>query len=268
MRSFTRPLIGLCLLSTLLFASCKNQGEQMQPLVRSTDDEIFLITSAAVDTGEPMELRFRVLKEGKVQNLEEQTRSLHIVLASADLEDIAHSFGLPQDDQRAYVLSHTFTRPGHYRIWAELDDDRKLNPHGKYADLIAFQDLIVTGDALDSVTPLLQQPSTTISGYTLSMEQTPIVAGQETTLRFTIRNSKGDLVTFPPAPVEPFLFGLMSTDLSFFDHGHMFADTDGASVIYAETFPHAGAYAILTQAYFFDNGEWHGLEAHFAISVK
>lgn len=222
---------------------------------------------AIMQTGMPVMLTFHITEEGELIDLGAAQRTLHLVTANEDYRDLTHTLGLMRMMDGAYASPPLiFTQPGRHRVWIEIDDERKENPHGTSVDLIAYEDIMVAGPAAQPEIPLETDREVSLDGFTLRLDDTAETAGRETVLRFTITDAAGAPVPMPPH--DPVLFALTNSDLSFFDHGHMSTDENGTAATYALRFPAAGNYALLAQTLVPSNGGWRMIEVHFLISVQ
>lgn len=200
------------------------------------------VTPAPPTAGTPAAVRFRVTRKNEPANLAAEGRALHLVLASKDFGDLVHTVAPAREGIGRYRLDHTFTRPGPYRVWIEVDNVEASERHDARADLIASADLAVGGESpLPTADLLVRTAETTVSGYRVRLLHQPLVAGQPAELRVDVRDSAGAPV--PLFQEEPFLFFLVGEGFSSFRHGHGTRLPDGApGLIHA--FPAPGAYAL------------------------
>ncbi len=261
------PLVaGLLLLAAIGYGMWRASSSAfMTTLVRNSDYDLRLEIRETIVTGSPATLTIRPYKNGKPVDMTKENRSLHAVLLSEDNQDMLHTVNFHYQADGSAELVQTFTRPGTYRVWIEVDDDSLEDPHGEHASLIAWQDFPVTGDTFAATVPPTPGAAVSGSGYTLTMSHDPLVAGAPLTLRFAVTDARGNLVDLPPH--DPILFGLASADRAFFIHGHMYTDRDGKGARYDVTLPVPGRYDLFTQTFWMEGMEFRLLEGHFALNI-
>lgn len=261
-----RTAIGLGLLMLLTSACTGERRVKLTDLVRNADDQVHLVSGGRLRTGEPSRLLFDVARDGRSVKLEQERKMFHVILVSADLRDLFHTPSAHRIADGRYEVVHSFTRPGRYRTWVEIDDTKAPSRHGERADLIASRDIVVEGPSLTPVVPLTHGASAIVDGYTVFMEPSTLRSGVPTQLHLAVQDAEGRKIPLPEH--DPVLYAMTSDDLSFFSHGHFNGDSDGHAVSPTIVFPTAGRYALLAQVRFIDRGTPHVLEVHTLLTVS
>lgn len=264
-------LTGLSIGITFLFSACGKSNVvllEMSPLVQHASYALSAEIPASITTGTAVPVRLHLTKNGQPWDTAQDYRMLHVILASADLEDMRHFVQPEQGATGTYTFSHRFTRPGRYRLWVEVDDVQADEHHGQDADLLATAEWTVAGDTLPSDLPSTEENAVTASGFTLMLLTPGFTSGITNDLRFAVVDREGKKIAL--APADAIVFAATDVHLRFFDHGHLLTAEDGFSGGIPLTPLHPGPFIILVQATFTSpaGDDVHTLEGHFLVHVR
>jgi hypothetical protein len=260
-------IIGLSLLTVVLLPACTQERQLlMTDSVRNSSFDMQINYEDPIQAGKQQWVQFFARKDGVPVDLYDEGRSVHVIFASEDLQDIFHTPFPERTGVGKYEVPHTFTRPGRYRAWVEVDDGNREHHlhHGQNADLVAFTDIAVEGDPRAPLIPVVSSPHVDAQGYTLSLDAMPLRPGEPTSLYFSVKNPQGTAVHVDPAAV---MFATTGEGFGFFDHGHAVDQKDGAARI-PVMFPTPGRYIMLIQSAVVDGETFYPIEVHFSIVVK
>lgn len=248
-----------------LFVRFSRPSEQSTTAtVENVPYDIRVATSPSVlSVGEVGTLTFRVFRDGRLTDVEDSSRLLHVMIVSANLRDSYHTFAPRRVQAGVYEVTHTFTTAGKYRIWTEVDNTAQVERHDQYAEQIAYTEITVTGTAAGEVT--IAQTEVAVDGYRARVVAPSLQAGKPTTLQIEVRTPVGELVEL--AEGEPFLYFMSGENFSFFRHGHGHSLPDGGAGL-TTTFPVPGGYLFWTQLHVLEGREVRELQASFIVPVS
>lgn len=262
--------VTLLLCLPLLLLGCATQEKPhstaMHNLVRNGDEQIHLSLQPVSQNGQTSVLIFSVTRGGAPLDMEKEGLMLHVILSSADYRDFLHTYTLETVSPGTYSVTHSFTRRGGYRVWAELDDPTGDGRHGEHALLIAYVDISAGGPEVPSAELNRSTTATSVEGVTASLAvPSPLVSGSTGALQLTAADAAGSL-TFPEG--EAALYVIVGPGQTLIWHGH--ADNhDGRSITLRHFFPAPGEYLLWTQLFPKDaDGKYHVTEASFAFAVE
>lgn len=235
----------------------------MSVLVRNSGYDITLTGSEDLRSGTTGRLTFLITKNGIPQDIEQDLRSLHVVLSSADREDLFHTMTVSRSGMGMYSVDHAFTRTGPYRVWMEISNAGGNMHHGDTADLIAYQDVTVAGTSVQQQT-LVRTQEVTAGSLIVSLAHEPLRSGESSALTYTLKDASGSLV---PLMHDGTMFALVGEDFSSFGHGHFASSPDGLSATLTKTFSSPGSYALWTEVYVVNDGQLQQVIVPFSLTV-
>lgn len=261
-----RTLLIGSLFTALLLASCAPKQPEMAVIVRNAPFSISLLSPTELTTG-PSDMHFQVRHEGTIEDADASGRYLHIIVSSLNREDILHTVMPEHVGTGEYKVPHVFTESGAYRLWIEVDDATKELHHGEFADLIAYADLTISGNASTMAkNPIITEPKVTVDGYSLALKSNTFKVGTGVSIDLSVQDPKGKSVVLPMA--ESNIFVLIGPDFQFFRHGHMNVSEDSLHAYLPNTFPMQGRYVLWTEIPVFIGEELQTLGGQFALEVK
>lgn len=260
-KSFVSRLLVLS--TCLLLVHCDSVSAGMKAMVQNQPFRASIEITDPV-AGKPSAVLIRTFADGKQDALDQQQRILHVVLASADYQDVAHVLGPEALESGLHRIEHTFTRAGRYRIWVEVDNAQNALHHDSHADLIAFQDVTIGGTSV-ATTSLVRGQTATVGSLTVTVVPQQLSAKTPLRLGITVKDSLG--ITLPLAQPEGALFALIGQETNFFRHGHLNTHPDGLTADIENIFPEAGEYLLWIHAFVFRGGAFEFLEVPFLLTV-
>lgn len=216
---------------------------------------------AVVNAGKTTPITMRVLKDGVLVAESTDSRMILGVFAGPDLQDL--DFWMtpyPMSFPGSIDFSHVFARPGTYRLWLEAAENTQSHHHAENATLIAYADVVVTGEPVEAT----KQPDMN-NGYTLELQKATPRRGRETQLTFTLRNPEGKSIPF--IEEEPFMYMFVSKDFGTYVLNHGEASKDLLTGHFHTTFPSAGTYYLLLYSAFYDAGAIRSVVQRFEVTV-
>lgn len=222
---------------------------------------------SSININDTVRLHFTARQNGQVHDIYGEQKVLHYVIASANYLDFYHTFSPEEVSPGKFYIDHTFTQPGHYRLWMELVDTTQATAlhHGGSADLLSSVDLTVQGEqATQGIVPV-RGASAVVGPYRVITDHATLVAGKPTTIRWHVEDRQGQIV--PVFPEEPAIYVMVGPDFSFFRHTHTPPATQGSYIQLTETFPGPGEYLWWTEIYAKNGETYDTIQVPFVITV-
>lgn len=260
---FYGVLLVILVISLVVFLWFGRAGQTSHVTVQNVSYEVRVTSEPKhLRVGEVATVQVQVLHRGSPIDLYGSGRLLHVVIASADIGDISHTLAPTEVGRGTYAVDHTFTRPGKYRIWTEIDNAAAPQRHDAHAEQIAYLEVTVDGETASLVSETVSE--VTKNGYRFRLEASPLVAGEVATLRVQALTPAGQLV--PLEPHEPFLYAMSGENFSFFRHGHGATLPDGSAGL-ENIFPVAGRYVFWVEFILEEAGVYRSIDVPFIITV-
>lgn len=252
---FQTPAAQAPLPATLLVANAPAYSIEVVP------------TQSSIRVGDSVRLHFTARQNGQVHDIYSEQKVVHYVLASANYLDFSHTFSPEEVSPGKFYIDHTFTQPGHYRLWMELVDTTKATAlhHGGTADLLSSVDLTVQGEqATQGIVPL-DSATAVVGPYRVITDRATLVAGKPATIRWHVEDQQGRIV--PVFPDEPAIYVMIGANFSFFRHTHTPPAFKGSSIELTETFPTPGEYLWWTEIYAKNGETYDTIQVPFVLTV-
>jgi hypothetical protein len=261
MRSFSL-LAGPVLLACL--AGCNPSATlPLQPLVHTKPISVFL-QEERHEAGRSGWLSFSIAENGRPLDAKAESRTVHTVIASEDGKEVFHTPFAESPKAGVFDVPYTFLHPGTFRVWVEVDDERKPSHHGKDADVIAYADVSVDGAAASNA-PVLPGGSFIQDGYLVRLEPAILTAGEFTAVRLHLQDMQGKDV--PLGDTSGALFAFIGPENSTFEHGHAHYEPLEKSLRLPLKPAVPGRHQLLAQLAFVDGGITHWLDVRLSVDV-
>jgi cytochrome c-type biogenesis protein len=177
------------------------------------------VSTQKTEVGKPVTLRFEaVTKPGDfpATNLEvEHEKLIHVIGVRDDLKEFFHIH--PQSlsgKQGAFAVTHTFTKPGKYKIWSEVKQ-------GGVNHSFASQDIIVSGPGDTEDKTVTFGRNVIVDKYQVRFNvEEPVKAARSTKISFEVHDAQGNEVPLDKYLAADMHLNVISEDLSEFIHTH------------------------------------------------
>ncbi len=266
-----RPIITLSAVGAVIaaisvgtFLSSEPAGHPSIATVQNVAYEVRVETEPKKpQVGDAATVRLWVLQNGQPIDLTDNGRLFHVIIVSADVGDISHTLAPTREAVGVYSVKHTFTRPGTYRIWSEVDDTAAPVRHDQHAEQIAYSEISVMGTAASPVPETMTEKI--VDSYRVKLTAPTITAGKVIALKVTVTDQAGRQKQLEPH--EPFLYAMSGENFSFFRHGHGMTFIDG-SVGLENIFPKAGRYVWWMELFVQEGDEYRSIEVPFILKAS
>lgn len=237
------------------------------PIVKNSD---YVVNIATAPTDPQVDVPAKILIETSRNNVRvpvyEEERMLHVILASENRNDFLHTVSVSEEEPGLYSVTHNFKEPGKYRIWVEVDNYGSAHRHGDDAELLAYADFEVTGNASSRFTEVAARDKKVLyNSYVLEMSKNEFIAGDESTLSWQVNKGGSPL---PLDDHEPAIYVIVGPNLEYFRHAHADPAADLSTVLVEDTFPVTGDYLLWTDTYVDAGDDVEVVPAKFWLTVK
>lgn len=119
-----------------------------------------------------------------------QTQKLHLLVVDASLEDYQHIHPVPDGDSGSWTFSFTPKRPGPYHVYAQFIPSLSLR------EMIGETQIAVAGQSAPAAPRGLARFKE--GAYVFNLNTTPLAAGTDATLTFSVQRADGGPVQLQP----------------------------------------------------------------------
>ena len=232
--SVTEP-VGLSNAEPVEHSGSMETGDGLPGLAAATAEFALAARSDTFPAGRAGAYEFQIIGEdGVITDFdEEHTKRMHLIVVRRDFTGFVHDHPTMADDG-TWSTELTLDEPGAYRVYADFVVDGDKHTLGT--------DLFVPGSFQPKPVPEPDGTADAGDGYDVAIAG-DVIAGEESTLRFTIRKDGRPITEIPEyLGAKGHLVALRDGDLAYL---HVHADEE--QLLFEADFPTPGQYRLFLQ---------------------
>lgn len=244
--------VGLSNAEPVEHSRAMDDGDGLPGLAAATTDFTLVPGTDTFRTGRSETYTFQIVGEnGVVTDFDvEHTKRMHLIVVRRDFTGFVHDHPVMTEDG-TWTTELDLGDPGTYRVYADFVVDSDKHTLGT--------DLFASGDFEPQAVPAPAGTADAGAGYEVDIAG-DVIAGEESTLRFTIRGDGRTLTDIPDyLGAKGHLVALRDGDLAYL---HVHADEE--ELLFEADFPTPGQYRLFLQ---FEHGG-HVRTAAFTVDAQ
>lgn len=231
--------VGLTNAEPVEHSGAMDDGDGLPGLAAATSDFTLVPGTDTFPTGRSETYTFQIVGEdGVVTDFDvEHTKRMHLIVVRRDFTGFVHDHPMMSEDG-TWTTDLDLSDPGTYRVYADFVVDGDKHTLGT--------DLFAPGPFEPRAVPAPASTADAGDGYEVDIVG-DVIAGEESTLRFTIRKDGRTVTDIPDyLGAKGHLVALRDGDLAYL---HVHADEE--ELLFEADFPTPGQYRLFLQ---FDHG--------------